>query len=869
MLEGKGIKKAYGNEIIFQNFSFIFPSSCLLLLTGASGTGKTTLLQLLNLNIPFEGELRLDGVDLHRLSAKDQLSYRQLKIGCVYQDSGLIKTISVLDHKHLVEAIKGPTTSPLARKAWEMFKQEVSMAQSVGTLSRGQQQRLAILLACFGDSKLLLLDEPTTGLDYKQRQVIYKLVHALSQDRCVIMSTHADPKEGLAFTHHMHLPQGNSPYPPSFSFLKNQIPIKPKRQRFPLRWLWRLLSRQRKKETFRWQFNMFQSITFTILGVFISLMFVLSKELLTITETMIGGRYQYAKEVNTQTGQLLSSNHGDSIFTAFDFDVKLRTYYDESYFEFLKPYHQFYFFTDGFYRPMKDVHLGLINHFQLLQDQVGLNSTMTLGEDELLLGIQPGHVKLLASILNCFPVIEDINETLGEQSLPIYFSIEVPQWGYQDDRFFFLRAVTLTDEPVWFHSLNDYAQIIYEEHLRLPSKGFEEHYETQPWRVSKTMMVMTKDHDLLLTTWQNNPLFQHYHLQRHPRLGWIVYRSNIPRKLRPVGIADTDGFHFHSSWGYHYYPDHRLSGFAQPVFFHPREVIDPTYLDSIRQMKQPYDWLGVTAPKEVSQGFVLANPSQAIKLKTDASLPRLKDHEIYLSQGLADRWNVVVGDTIHLSLPLYDATLPIGMIGEYENRTLRIQGVLPSSQSYIAHHPWWWEHWLMVQAFVPSQKLIPEAWVIYNDAIPMPNQEVLKPFAEVVASVKEIQGWAILAMTGVGVVIGLPSLVLFFYYLRQSLVDDKKTMNLFIGYGTPMTMIQQWYGVKLTWLIMELVGPTFLVILGFDFVIKEVIASIFFIDFMYRFPQETMLVLIGLFLGFYAMMLVIQTTTIGDLVKKN
>ena len=175
----------------------------------------------------------------------------------------------------------------------------------------------------------------------------------------------------------------------------------------------------------------------------------------------------------------------------------------------------------------------------------------------------------------------------------------------------------------------------------------------------------------------------------------------------------------------------------------------------------------------------------------------------------------------------------------------------------------------MVQAFVPSQKLIPEAWVIYNDAIPMPNQEVLKPFAEVVASVKEIQGWAILAMTGVGVVIGLPSLVLFFYYLRQSLVDDKKTMNLFIGYGTPMTMIQQWYGVKLTWLIMELVGPTFLVILGFDFVIKEVIASIFFIDFMYRFPQETMLVLIGLFLGFYAMMLVIQTTTIRDLVKKN
>ena len=868
MLEGKGIKKAYGDEIIFQNFSFVFPSPCLLLLTGASGTGKTTLLQLLNLSIPFEGQLRLDGVDLHRLSAKDQLTFRQLKIGCVYQDSGLIKNISVRDHKHLVEAMKGPTTSPWVRKAWDKFKQDVNITQPVGTLSRGQQQRFAILLACFGDSKLLLLDEPTTGLDYKQRQVIYNLVHALSQDRCVIMSTHADPKEGLAFTHHLHLPQGTSSSLPSFSVLKNQIPNKPKRQWFPLHWLWLLLGRQRKREPFRWQFNLFQSMTFTILGVFISLMFVLSKELLTITETMIGGRYQYVKEVNGQTGQLLSSHKDDPIFTTFEFDVTMRTYYDESYFEFLKPYHQFYFFTDGFYRPMKDVHLGLINHFQLIQNQVVLNSTMTLAEDELLLGVQPGHVKLLASLLNCFPVIEDINDKLIERSLPIYFSIEVPQWGYQDNRFFFLRAVTLTDEPVWFHSLDDYAHIIYEDHLRLPSKGYEENYETQPWRVSKTMMVMTKDHDLLLSNWQNHSLFQQYHLQRHPRLGWIVYRSHISRKLKPEGIKDKDGFHFHSSWGYHYYPEHRLSGFAQPIFFHPRDVIDPTYLDSIRQMKQAYDWLGVTTPKEVSQGFVLANPRQAIKLRTDASLPKLKDHEIYLSQALLDRWNVVVGDTIHISFPLYDATLPIGMIGQYEHKTLRIQGVLPSSQVFIAHHPWWWEHWLMVQAFVPSHELIPEAWVIYNDVIPMPNQEVLKPFAEVVASVKEIQGWAILAMTGVGVWIGLPSLVLFYYYLRQSLVDDKKTMNLFIGYGAPMTMIQQWYGVKLTWLIIELVGPTFIVILGFDFLIKEVIASIFFIDFMYQFPQETIVVLIGLFLGFYAMMLGIQTSTIHGIIKK-
>ena len=68
-------------------------------------------------------------------------------------------------------------------------------------------------------------------------------------------------------------------------------------------------------------------------------------------------------------------------------------------------------------------------------------------------------------------------------------------------------------------------------------------------------------------------------------------------------------------------------------------------------------------------------------------------------------------------------------------------------------------------------------------------------------------------------------LILFYYFLRQSLVDDKKTMLLLIGYGAPESMIQQWYGGKLTWLILELVLPTLMVIIGFDFVIKTMIVG--------------------------------------------
>ena len=174
----------------------------------------------------------------------------------------------------------------------------------------------------------------------------------------------------------------------------------------------------------------------------------------------------------------------------------------------------------------------------------------------------------------------------------------------------------------------------------------------------------------------------------------------------------------------------------------------------------------------------------------------------------------------------------------------------------------------MMHAYVPSHQLTPDAWVIEDDQRVLPDLEVIRPFADVVESVKDIQEGVILGMVIVGFMIGLPSMILFYYFLRQSLVDDKKTMLLLIGYGAPQSMIQQWYGGKLTWLILELVLPTLMVIIGFDFVMKSMISSSFYIDIPYRFPIESISVLMGLFLVFYTTMVAFQNTIINRLIEK-
>jgi hypothetical protein len=209
------------------------------------------------------------------------------------------------------------------------------------------------------------------------------------------------------------------------------------------------------------------------------------------------------------------------------------------------------------------------------------------------------------------------------------------------------------------------------------------------------------------------------------------------------------------------------------------------------------------------------------------------------------------------------------MLGEYDHQTWVIKGINDSPQRFIYQGIGWWEQWLMIHAYVPSQRLVPEAWVIADDQRQLPELDVMKPFAEVVESIKNIQDGVILGMISVGLVIGFPSLVLFYYYLRQSLVDDKKTMVLLIGFGAPQSMIQQWYGGKLTWLILELLLPTVIVMLGFDFVLKTIISSSFFIDIPYSFPIESISIIIGLFVAFYTTMIGFQNTIIDRVLKKD
>lgn len=158
-------------------------------LLGVNGAGKTTLMRMLTTLIhPTGGEIRWDGQDVFRMDS----AYRKL-LGYLPQDFGYYPDFSIYDYLMYIASIKGIRPAAAKQRALLLLKQ-VGLSQAghkkMKTLSGGMKRRVGIAQAMLNDPKILILDEPTAGLDPNERIRFRNLISELSEDRIVLLSTH-------------------------------------------------------------------------------------------------------------------------------------------------------------------------------------------------------------------------------------------------------------------------------------------------------------------------------------------------------------------------------------------------------------------------------------------------------------------------------------------------------------------------------------------------------------------------------------------------------------------------------------------------------------------------------------------------------
>lgn len=190
MLELRNISKQYGNVTILHNTNLLISQGSTTAIIGASGTGKTTLLNIASLlDVPTSGEVYYFG---EKISQENYTKYRKKFISFVYQQHNLMPEFTILENISIIARMKEVYNEELTLHLLEKIGIIEHKDKKPSELSGGQKQRASIIRAIACKPKILFADEPTGNLDPTSAEVSSNLLISLANEQniAVFLITH-------------------------------------------------------------------------------------------------------------------------------------------------------------------------------------------------------------------------------------------------------------------------------------------------------------------------------------------------------------------------------------------------------------------------------------------------------------------------------------------------------------------------------------------------------------------------------------------------------------------------------------------------------------------------------------------------------
>lgn len=184
-----GLTKRYGNQLAVNDVSFAVTKGEILGFLGPNGAGKSTTMKIATGYLPATaGTVTVCGFDVAQQTAEVKRH-----IGYLPEHNPLYLDMYVREHLEFAGKLYGLKGSLLQKKVQEMVERcglEREQHKKTGALSKGYRQRVGLAQALIHDPPVLILDEPTTGLDPNQITEIRQLIVSMAADKTVILSTH-------------------------------------------------------------------------------------------------------------------------------------------------------------------------------------------------------------------------------------------------------------------------------------------------------------------------------------------------------------------------------------------------------------------------------------------------------------------------------------------------------------------------------------------------------------------------------------------------------------------------------------------------------------------------------------------------------
>ncbi len=187
-IEVKNITKIYGTQKALNDVSFSVHSGEIVGFLGPNGAGKSTMMKILTGYIPQNaGTAKVNGFDINKESMEVRRS-----IGYLPESNPLYGEMYIKEYLRFVAGMHGITKGldPLVKKMIDITGLGVEQHKKIQDISKGYKQRVGLAQALIHDPKVLILDEPTTGLDPNQLVDIRNLIKEIGKEKTVMLSTH-------------------------------------------------------------------------------------------------------------------------------------------------------------------------------------------------------------------------------------------------------------------------------------------------------------------------------------------------------------------------------------------------------------------------------------------------------------------------------------------------------------------------------------------------------------------------------------------------------------------------------------------------------------------------------------------------------
>ena len=199
MINVKNISKSYKDAIVLNNVSLEINKGDFTAVMGPSGSGKSTLLySISSMDNPDEGEVVFEGIDVYKLSESELSKFRLNKMGFVFQNSQMLKNLSIFDNiilpgmvakRESIEVVRARATELMSKMGIEDIKE-----RDIREVSGGQLQRAAICRAMINSPEILFMDEPTGALNSEAASQVMEILKKLNQEGISIMLVTHDAK---------------------------------------------------------------------------------------------------------------------------------------------------------------------------------------------------------------------------------------------------------------------------------------------------------------------------------------------------------------------------------------------------------------------------------------------------------------------------------------------------------------------------------------------------------------------------------------------------------------------------------------------------------------------------------------------------